>query len=170
MERAADGRGLVISDTCILINFLRVGRLDLLCRHKSYRIVITEHIRAEITDAQQAEEIEAAIAAGEIEEITVTDVAELALFAALSAVLGRGEAAALAVAVNRNWVIATDEGRRTRREIENRLGKGHLITTPGLLLKSIQNGDLTVAEADAIKAQLAAHRFIMNFASFADFL
>jgi predicted nucleic acid-binding protein len=170
MERAPDGRVFVVTDTCILINFMQVERLDLLCQHKDYRIVITEHVRSEIADQQQAVDLASAVSAGEIEETSVTDPTELALFATLNAILGRGESAAIAVAATRGWVIATDEKGRTRREIERRLGKERLLTTPGLLLKCILNGTLTVAEADDIKDKLAAQRFAMNFASFAELL
>lgn len=57
MERASDGRILVVSDTTVLINFLHVARLDLLCRHRDYSFVVTEHARAEITDAAQAAQL-----------------------------------------------------------------------------------------------------------------
>lgn len=170
MERAPDGRILVACDTCILINFMQAERLDLLGRHKEYRIVITEHVRAEVTDARQEAALVSAISAGEIEEATLTDPPEVAFFAALRTFLGRGEAAAIAVAANRGWAVATDETGKTLREIESRIGKGRLLTTPGLLLKCILNGTLTVAEADALKAKLASRRFVMKFRSFADLL
>src|SRR5437773_1044843 len=108
MERGPDGRLLAATDTCVLINFLRVKRLDLICRHKEYRFVVTEHVKAEITDPLQLAEVEAAIAAGDIEDIVVTEPAELTLFGVLAARLGAGEAAAIAVAASRNWMIATD--------------------------------------------------------------
>jgi predicted nucleic acid-binding protein len=170
MERAPDGRVLVVADTCIPINFMLAERLDLLSRHQDYRFVVTEHTRAEVLDPGQLQQLEAAIQADEIEETLVTDPDELAVFAALNIVLGRGEAAAIAVAEKRGWVIATDEKKRTRREIEERLGKGRLLTTPGIILKCILDGTLTGVEADAIKAKLAANRFAMSFASFADLL
>lgn len=170
MERAPDGRVLVIADTCVLLNFILAERFDLLCRHQDYRIIITEHTRAEIMDRGQREELDRAIQMDEIGEIRITDPDELAIFAVCRAVLGKGESAAIAVAERRGWVIATDEKKRARREIERRLGTGRLLTTPGIILKCILNGTLAVAEADAIKAKLAANRFTMSFASFADLL
>jgi predicted nucleic acid-binding protein len=169
-QRAPDGRIWVASDTCILVNFLVIGRFDLFCRHKDYRMVITEHVQAELTEPGQQAVCQAAITAGDIDAIEITDLAELVLFAGLSARLGRGEAATIAVAQNRGWAVATDEGGRTRREIDTHLGPGRLLTTPGLILRAILNGTLTVAEADAIKADLAKHRFAMRFASFAELL
>ena len=101
MERAPDGRILVASDTSVLINFLRVGRLDLLCHHRDYRFVVTEHAGAEVTAPAQRGALEAAVSAGEIGETSLPDSAELSLFATLNAFLGRGESAAIAVAVVR---------------------------------------------------------------------
>lgn len=170
MERDPEGRLVVVADTCVPINFILAGRLDLLTRHHDYRVVITEHTRQEVTAPVQLDALEAAIEAGEIEETLVTDPDELAVFTALNAVLGRGESAAIAVAEKRGWAVATDEKGRARREIEDRLGKGRLLTTPGILLKCILNGTLSVTEADVVKATLASHRFVMSFASFADLI
>ena len=167
MQRAPDGRVLVVSDTSVLINFLHIRRLDLLCEHRDYRFVITEHARAEITDAAQRADLEGAISATGLEETCLTDPSEISLFATLNGFLGRGESAAVAVAAIRTWAVATDDG-RAKREIESRLGRKRLLTTPGVLLRCILNGALTVTEADAIKDALAAHRFAMKLVSFAD--
>lgn len=172
MERASDGRILVVADTNVLINFLRSGRLDLLLQHKDYKLIITEHARREVTYPEQAAELESAISGRDINQIQLTDPSEISLFAELNAVLGRGESAAIAVAANRNWVIATDELGRARREVCERVGKNKLITTPGLILSCIRNGAITVAEADGIKRTLEAQRqsFAVDFESFGDLL
>lgn len=154
----------------MLINFLHAARLDLLCEHSGYRIVVTEHVRSEIRDPMYSAIVETAIKHGAITEVTITDPAELTIFAALNAVLGRGESASIAVAQVRGWSIATDERRRALREIEQRLGPGRLLTTPGVLLACIRAGVLSVADADAIKAVLERNRFVMRFRSFADLL
>jgi len=39
----------VITDTSTLVNFLRIGRVDLLAGLTSYRFVVTDHVRAEVT-------------------------------------------------------------------------------------------------------------------------
>ena len=170
MESAPDRRAIVVCDACVLINFLVVDRMDLLTRHLDYRFVVTEHAKAEVTDPVQHERLLTVIESRELEQADLTDPESLAVFAKLSAVLGGGEAAAIALAAERNWAIATDELGRTFREVESRLGEGRLLTTPGILLQAIRNGALPVEEADEIKARLEAHRFKMNFASFADLL
>ena len=175
MENAQDERIIVISDTDVVINFLRVQRLDLLCSQSTFRVVVTEHllgssgILGELTDRAQAAEAEKAVAAGLMQAIELTEPAELALFATLNQFLGRGESAAIAVAVIRGWMVATDD-RLARRECERRLGPNRTLSTPSILLDCIRNGLLSVADADNIKDQLASQRFTMKFASFADLL
>jgi predicted nucleic acid-binding protein len=171
VERASDGRVLIVADTSVLINFLRAGRLDLLCHHEDYKLVATEHARREVTYPDQAAEL-AALSARDIDQIQLTDVVELRIFAELNAVLGRGESAVIAVAANRNWVIAMDELGRARREVYERVGRNRLINTPGFILSCIHNGVITVAEADDIKGNLESQgqSFAVNFASFGDLL
>lgn len=172
MERASDDRVLVIADTSVLINFLRAERLDLLRHHADYRIVVTEHVRREVTYPNQSAELEAALSAEDIDEIQLTDPTELRLFAELNAVLGRGESAAIAVAANRRWVIAMDELGRARREVYERVGRNRLINTPGLILSCIRGSAITVTEADDIKAALESQgqSFAFSFESFGDLI
>ena len=49
---------------------------------------------------------------------------ELATYAELQHIMGSGEAACLAMAETRGWLIAPDEKRRFRREVIARLGEG----------------------------------------------
>ena len=172
MGPASDERMLVVADANVLINFLRAGRLDLLRHHEGYKIVVTEHVRREVTYPDQAAELAESITAGDIEEIQVTDPDELEIFAELNAVLGRGESASIAVAANRGWVIALDEVGRAKREVHERVGSGRLINTPGLILSCVRNGAITVAEADGIKERLESQgqTFAVAFESFGELL
>ncbi|MGB3632953.1 MAG: hypothetical protein WA982_02820, partial [Rubrobacteraceae bacterium] len=154
MEPASDERVLVVADASVLINFLRAGRLDLLRHHEGYKIVVTEHVRQEVRYPDQTVGLAAALTAGDIAEIQVTDPAELEIFAELNTVLGRGESASIAVAATRGWVIAMDELGRARREVYDRIGRNRLINTPGLILSCVRNGAITVAEADTVKSRL----------------
>jgi hypothetical protein len=76
----------------------------------------------------------------------------------------------LALAQQRGWRVASDEGGAFRREAEQRLGPGRLVNTPGLLLSAIRAGVLTVEEADQAKAVLEQHRFRVRFKSFRSLL
>jgi predicted nucleic acid-binding protein len=94
------------------------------------------------------------------------DTEELTKFAALASFLGKGESACLALAQQRGWWVASDEGGAFRREAQQRLGPGRLINTLGFLLSAIRAGVLTVEEADHAKAVLEQHRFRVKFKSF----
>ena len=170
MAEAADPRARVVCDTCVLVNFVRIDRLDLLVGHPTSCFVVPEQVLEELTEPGQRARVREALADGGLELVVSTDLDEIAKASELRRHLGRGEAVAIAVAEHRGWHIATDEGRRTRRTILERLGAGRLWTTPGIVLECIRVGKLSVVDADAIKAQLERHRFRMAFASFADLL
>ena len=168
MEETADPRARVVCDTCILVNVARIARLDLLVEHPDYRFVVPEQVLDELTEPGQRVYVDAAIASGGLELVVSSDLAEITKAVELRRHMDRGEAVAFAVAEHRDWLIATDEGRRTRRMIIEQLGAKRLLTTPAILLSCIRAGVLTVADADAIKAELERHRFRMAFKSFAD--
>lgn len=170
MARAVDPRARVVCDTCILVNFGRIARLDLLVDHPEYRFVVPEQVLDELTDPAQRVQVTAAIASGGLELVVSSDLAEIAESVELRRHMGRGEAVAFAVAEHRGWLIATDEGRRTRRLIVERLGATRLLTTPAILLRCMGAGMLSVSDADAIKAELERHRFRMAFGSFRELL
>ena len=67
-------------------------------------------------------------------------------------------------------LIASDEKRRFRPEVEARLGNGRLIETADLFVQAIRAGLITVEEADLDKATLEGYRFKLTFKSFRDLL
>ena len=161
---------VVVIDANVMINFIHIGRLDLLARLPGLRFVVPEHVVTEITDATQAAELRAVLERGDVEEVRMTDAAEIARFAALTETLGRGESACLALAEARGWTVASDERRAFRRTAVERIGEDRLLTTPALILRAIRAGLATVAEADGWKARLEQRRFRMKFASFEELL
>ena len=78
---------VVITDTSVLVNFLVIDRTDLLSRLPNHRFVVTDHVRAEVTEIypDQLRRLEAAFDAGTMEEIRVTDLQDVQLFAQLTA-------------------------------------------------------------------------------------
>jgi predicted nucleic acid-binding protein len=154
----------------VLVNFLRVGRLDLLTKHPRYRFIVTDHVRGEITDEYPGHLalVEGAIKSGVMPEIHVTDPAEVAAFVQLQAVrcLGDGERSAIAVAANRGLPVALDD-RRARSEARRFKHSIHLVNTEAVMVALIQEGVLDVASADTIKQDWERnHRFKLPFASF----
>lgn len=103
---------VVITDTSVLVNFLCIDRMDLIARH-SHRSMITGHVMEEITDhyPEQQARLNAALADGTLEVVTVTGDAALDLFRILSDTcrLGAGESAAIACAIANNYAIAIDD-------------------------------------------------------------
>lgn len=160
---------VVITDTSVLINFLVLDRTELLARLPNHRFVVTDHVRAEVTDhfSEQLQRLESAFAAGILEEIRVTDLQEVQLFAQFTATgLGVGECSAIAVAAHRNLALAIDD-KRAVKKLKN-AGLNLIIhSTESIVVLLIQGSVLTIAEADAMKQGWEInHRFRLTFASF----
>jgi predicted nucleic acid-binding protein len=156
----------VITDTSILINLCHTGHMPLLGRTTGLRFVVPDEVIAEITDPDQLRALEQALAEGAVGRTSISSPDELAIFAELTQMLGSGESACLALAVNRNWLVACDEKRLFLREARKRLGEGRILNTAGLYVLWIRTGVLSVDEADSAKGVLDAHRFRLAFDSF----
>ena len=165
----------VVADTSVLINFLKVDRMDLLGRHPC-RFLATDHVTVEIADDEQRARYMAAIAAGYIETCAVTDPGEVALYMRLGPGqrLGSGECSAIAVAIRRHHAIAIDDNKavnRALREAGLAAVTLEIMRTPDVMVTLIRAGVLTIAEADEIKdAWARRHRFRIKAASFGDIL
>ena len=162
------------TDTSTLVNFLRIGRVDLLAGLVSYRFVVTDHVRTEVTAFYPAQlaNLEFALMAGHIVEITLTTPTELQFFAELKTLrLGDGECASIAVALSHGTPLAIDDIRARKRALERKPSL-RLLDTVGLMVEAIQIGLVTVSEADFIKADWEKnHRFIKkHFSSFAELI
>jgi predicted nucleic acid-binding protein len=166
----AASRQSAVLETSVLVNFLRVDRVDLLAQHPDYRFTITDHVRAEITDdyPDQLERLEKALSA-KVFDLASVDALD-PHFVALSREgrYGAGECAAIALAVGRNIPIAIDDNRarKAARKISDPVT---LESTETLMIGLIKSGTLDVESADAIKAEWEAnHRFTFKFKSFAE--
>tara|TARA_B100000315_G_C14473911_1_gene539685 strand:- start:303 stop:821 length:519 start_codon:yes stop_codon:yes gene_type:complete len=172
VQRTADGRLCVIADANILINFMKIGRLNLLRQLQTYAFRIPEEVYQEISYPAQRTELDNALDQEWIEKIEITDLNEIGPYVKYRQQMDDGEAACLTVAVCRKWVLACDERKKKviSREIQVKLGRNYLLNTPGILLKAIRENILTVDQADKIKEDLAQNRFVMPFESFRDLL
>src|SRR5262249_23928127 len=122
---------------------MRAERLALLGMLTSFAFVFPAEVVAEITDPVQREQLEATLTRGELRAVVLDDIAELTTYAELRLVMGKGEAACLALAEARGWIIASDEKKRFRREVFARLGEDRLVTTAGLFVLAIRAGLLS---------------------------
>jgi predicted nucleic acid-binding protein len=154
----------VASDACYLINFLAVDRIDLLARRTDYRIHVPLEVDAEILRPEQRTRLLAAIDGGHLNTVELVEIPELTEYTGLlRELIGKGEAACLAIAIARGWTVASDERRRFGRLARERLPDRPVITTRGTLVEAVGLGHLTVDEAFAIQDALAAdHSFRMT--------
>jgi len=159
-------RRVVVLDANVLINLIIAERLELLNSLPGFEFVVPENVVAEIRYADQRASLDHAIERRFVRMVSVTDPFELELYARLRNRMGRGEAACIAMAQVRDWIVASDELGRFEREVAKRLGPGRLVNTPGLLVLGIQAGVLSVEEADRAKEDLERHRFKMRIGSF----
>ena len=160
----------VVTDTNILINFFHIGRLDLLEALPLYRFVVCDEVYGELTDPDQRRAIDEVLARGHLTRERELTVEALTIYATLRQSLDAGESACLALAESKGLLLASDERGAFSREATARLGKGRLLTTPGILVLAIRAGRLTVEEADEAKRVLEGRRFKMAFTSFADMI
>ena len=124
---------IVITDASVLINFMPLDRIDVLERLPGYEFHVSEHAaEGGVTRPEQAAPLKASLDAGRIRRAVMTDAVEISCYAELRRMLGDGEAANLAIAETRGWMIACDEKRRFRREAEARLGTSRIVNAPSL--------------------------------------
>jgi len=161
---------VVITDANVIINLFHIGQLSLFGSLKPYSFRIPSEVLAEILEPAQYAAVSASIEAGHIEEISVDDIAALSLFAELRDVMGRGEAACLALATTRGFHIASDEKKRFRRRAIELVSESRILRTEQLLVEAIRRNQITVEDADGYKAILTANNYALPFASFADIL
>jgi len=158
---------LVVVDACVLINLIHVNRLDILGRLKGWEFVVPEQVSEEISEPGQVRILHEAFRDGYIRKEQSTEPAELGVYAKLRQVMGRGEAACLAMAHARNWMVACDERGRFHRECRLKLSDQRVLNTPGILLLAIrhsvidaeglsQNNRSTLARAPGGQMQGAA--------------
>src|SRR6516165_10126402 len=107
---------IVVADTSVLLNFLKIRRMDLIGSHPR-RFLATDHVENEISDDAHRAAFLTAVAEGYLDTCTVNDPREVEFFLRLrpGVRLGAGECSALAVAVSRRHAIAIDDNRAISR-------------------------------------------------------
>lgn len=146
---------IVAVDASVLINLIRAGRLDLLHAIEGLQFVVPEQVVEEISRPEQASALDHAIQAGYVQREPSTDPNEIASYAELRLRMGKGEAACLAIAEARGWMLASDDrGKAFRRLVRERIGEGRLIDTPGIIRIACREGALSEDEEHQILANL----------------
>ena len=163
---------VVVTDASVLVNFLRIDRMDLIAGH-SHAFIVTDHVADEVSDRypDQQQRFASAVHTGILSQLSITSPDELSLFGSLSAFgrLGAGECSAIAVAVHRQHTLAIDDRQATiqARHADRTL---RILTTRDLMVSMIAERLLNIAEADSIKEEWAArHHFRLKLDSFRQF-
>lgn len=166
---------IVVADTSVLINFLRINRMDLIGSHPD-SFIATDQVAAEITRPEQQNRYVAAISAGHLVEQHAKHPLEVELFHRLSQIerLGLGECSAIAIALNRNHKLAIDDNRALKQAVQEAEILGNpvsIVRTQDIIVEMIKRRTLTIETADAILADWADnHRFKLKISSFRELL
>ena len=80
--------------------------------------------------------------------------------------MGLGEAACLAAAERRGWMLASDERGVFRRIACARIGESRILTTPSMLSQAVKTGVIRVGELRDAKTKLERNRFRMSPGTF----
>ena len=167
-------RDRVVLDATVLINFLKIDRVDLLAGHPHYQFIVTDHVAAEISDLypEQKTIFDDAIASSGLLQVSLTSEKEIQEFVELEKLkrLGDGECAALAYASTHELPIAVDDI-PAQKAAKRRYKSISILTTKDLMIDLIQASIIDITTADEIKHQWEhQHRFKMLFGSFAELL
>jgi len=121
---AVSGRGVatVALDASVLINFLILNRVEVLANLTGFRFVVLDAVEHEVRRPHQQITLDAAFEQGLVDRAGASNPRELEIFAEHRRVMGLGEAACLAAAEVRGWMLASDERRLFRRLARERIG------------------------------------------------
>lgn len=156
-------------DASVLINFLKVKRIDLL-EKCSYSFFITDHVKDEITThySDQRTYLDHALHQNILQRANVETHQEFAIFAELgkTGLLGAGECAAIAIASHRQYYLAIDDNQAIKKAL-GLFSPHFILRTQDLVLLMIQEQLLGIDEADKLIEEWATqHRFKLKIKSF----
>lgn len=163
----------VIANTTVISNFASIDRLVLL-RHLFGEIYLSTEVYAEIQDGlTEGHTFYAGIEAdiypltppGWLRLTALSGEAEFRLFGQLLDSLHRGEAASLAMAVQRGWAFFTDDAHA--RQI-GRAWRVPISGTLGVLRQVVKAQILSLAEANALLAQMIRAGYRSPYADLAE--
>jgi len=98
-----------VLDASVLINFLILNRVVILANLGGYRFVVLDAVEREVLRQQQQITLAAAFEQQLVDQVGAATPKELDIFAEHQRVMGLGEAACLAAAETRGWMLASDE-------------------------------------------------------------
>lgn len=159
---------IVALDASVLINILILNRVAILAGLPGHRFVVLDAVEQEVQRKDQQLVLADALNENLIDRAGSATPQELAIFAEHRKVMGLGEAACLAAAEHRRWMLASDERGVFRRIACERIGESRVLTTPSILSLAVKTGVITVGELRDAKAKLERNRFRMPQGAFDD--
>lgn len=169
---------IIVADTNVLINFLKINRVDLIGKH-SHEFIITDHVVAEIVGEKFEDQKKLLINSIEAGIFTVESLVAfeaLEIYANLESrgMLGTGECSAISYAIYNNCKLAIDDrvAIKHAKDMANSLKINlTILTTQDIVLSLIKEGFLSIQEADEIKdIWESLYRFKLKIKSFGDFV
>jgi predicted nucleic acid-binding protein len=154
-----------VFDTTVLSNLAAVGRLDLLEKRYRERALTTVEVSDELRRGFQAgyeylenvlQQIQSISPGGWLRIVAPESATEHQLRSEFDLILDPGEASCLALAISRGLIFVTDDlaARKLARE------RDVLLTgSVGILLTLVHDGSLSLAEANAILAEMIERRY-----------
>lgn len=157
----------IVFDCCVLSNFAVSRSLPVIKRLYGNSAVVTDFVAAEIRRGYQGGHkhlrlILDALDEGWLEEISLRNKEERAIFRSLSVSLGLGEASSIAVAKARGFLFACDD--RTARREAGLLGV-KLTGTLGILKKAVRDHTVRLRDGDRILAEMKAGGYYSSIRS-----
>ena len=150
-----------VVDASVLLNYLGLGRFDLLTGLRR-RIVITPEVNAEIR--RDRTELETALAAGRVRVENVPLGEDGELFARLTRRLSVADASCIVAARAFSADLATDD-RAARRAAAEVLLESRILGTEALLAEAVRTGLLTLAHGDRLLGELIRIKYRPKIAS-----
>ncbi len=159
---------LLIADASTLLNFLFVGRFDLV-QALGYRVRIVDAVYEEVRSARA--ELDALLEQDAIRKLSFEGDAYMNRLASLlNRGLGTGEAFTVAAAIEREGIVAMDDRRAVKKSREEAPDLV-VLTSADIIVAGIKSAHITVEAADDIKAQWSrSYRFNLKFNSFTELI
>lgn len=149
----------IICDTLIIVNFLKIKRLDLLGR-SSHTFWVSDHVHREITInyPAQLKLFQKALKKSAIQKIAVEDPQELDLFIELikKRRLSASECATLAAAVFRGYFLAVDDSQAIL-QAELLMASDKILRTQDIVAEMINENLLSNDSADQLLLNWATY-------------
>jgi predicted nucleic acid-binding protein len=141
-------------DADVLINLMRINKLDILPRLVGCEFYVPQDVWGEVHRKTQRDRLKKAINKEWLREIVVDDFAEMGLYAEFKTRFGKGESACLAVARNRGWVVVSDD-KAVKRFVEATPSVAwSIVGTEGILRWGVEGGVLQESEFETLAKRL----------------